>query len=138
MGRLVALDTLLSDRRVWRGQPAASLPAPKQPTGHADDAAASAAAPLRSHRLPDADGHSSSSGSLSQPLPAAPPLPLELVGAPAAPILVVGQPRGYSSAAALSARADAVRTRLQSAGEVVALQSRERGDMLFLTQRYFR
>ena len=90
----------------------------QQSTGHTDDAAASAAAPLRSHRLPDADGHSG-----SRPLPAPLPLPVELVGAPAAPILVVGQPRGYSSAAALSARADAVRTRLQSAGEVVALQS---------------
>jgi hypothetical protein len=32
---VVALDTLLSDRRVWRGQPAAALPAPEQPTGHA-------------------------------------------------------------------------------------------------------
>jgi hypothetical protein len=35
MGQLVALDTLLSDRRIWRGQPATALPAPKQPTGHA-------------------------------------------------------------------------------------------------------
>lgn len=32
---VVALDTLLADRRVWRGQSAAALPAPKQPTGHA-------------------------------------------------------------------------------------------------------
>ena len=30
----------------------------QQSTGHTDDAAASAAAPLRSHRPPDADGHS--------------------------------------------------------------------------------
>jgi hypothetical protein len=34
MLKLVALDTLLSDRRVWRGQSAVALPAPKQPTGH--------------------------------------------------------------------------------------------------------
>jgi hypothetical protein len=33
MGQVVALDALLSDRRVWRGQPAA-LPTPVQPTGH--------------------------------------------------------------------------------------------------------
>lgn len=32
---VVALDTLLSDRRVWRGRTAAALPAPTQPTGHA-------------------------------------------------------------------------------------------------------
>ena len=32
---VVALDTLLSDRRVWRGQAATPLPAPRQPTGHA-------------------------------------------------------------------------------------------------------
>ena len=32
---VVALDTLLSERRVWRGQAATPLPAPKQPTGHA-------------------------------------------------------------------------------------------------------
>jgi hypothetical protein len=35
VGQLVAIDTLLSDRRIWRGQPATALPAPKQPTGHA-------------------------------------------------------------------------------------------------------
>ncbi len=33
MGQIIALDALLSDRRVWRGQPTA-LPAPAQPTGH--------------------------------------------------------------------------------------------------------
>ena len=32
---VVALDTLLSDRRVWRGRPTAALPTPTQPTGHA-------------------------------------------------------------------------------------------------------
>jgi hypothetical protein len=32
---VIALDTLLSDRRVWRGQPATALPTPKQPSGHA-------------------------------------------------------------------------------------------------------
>ena len=39
MGQVVALDALLSDRRVWRGQPVA-LPATVQPTGFAalDDA----------------------------------------------------------------------------------------------------
>ena len=35
MGQLVALDALLSDRRVWRGQPASALPSPTHPTGHA-------------------------------------------------------------------------------------------------------
>lgn len=35
MGQVVALDALLSDPRVWRGQPTASLPMPTQPTGHA-------------------------------------------------------------------------------------------------------
>ena len=34
MGQVVALDTLLLDRKVWRGQPA-SLPAATQPTGFA-------------------------------------------------------------------------------------------------------
>lgn len=39
MGQVVALDTLLSERRVWRGQPVA-LPRARHPTGHAalDDA----------------------------------------------------------------------------------------------------
>jgi hypothetical protein len=39
MGQLVALDALLSDPRVWRGQPVA-LPRARQPSGHAalDDA----------------------------------------------------------------------------------------------------
>jgi hypothetical protein len=54
------------------------------------------------------------------PIPA---LPAELAGAPAAPLRVIGQPRGYPNAAALSVRANTLRTRLQSAGEVVALQA---------------
>ncbi|KRG43948.1 CDP-6-deoxy-delta-3,4-glucoseen reductase [Stenotrophomonas pictorum JCM 9942] len=33
MGAVVALDSLLQERRVWRGRPAA-LPASRQPTGH--------------------------------------------------------------------------------------------------------
>jgi len=39
MGQVVALDTLLNEHRVWRGQPVA-LPRARQPTGHAalDDA----------------------------------------------------------------------------------------------------
>jgi hypothetical protein len=32
---VVDLDTLLSDRRVWRGQPATAPATPRQPTGHA-------------------------------------------------------------------------------------------------------
>lgn len=35
MAQVIALDTLLSDRRIWRGQSATALPAPEQPTGHA-------------------------------------------------------------------------------------------------------
>jgi hypothetical protein len=35
MGQVIALETLLSDPRVWRGQPSPVLPAPTQPTGHA-------------------------------------------------------------------------------------------------------
>ncbi|MDB6164045.1 MAG: cell division inhibitor SulA [Xanthomonadaceae bacterium] len=35
MGQVVALDALLSDPRVWRGQPTTALPMPTQPTGHA-------------------------------------------------------------------------------------------------------
>ena len=54
------------------------------------------------------------------PIPA---LPAELAGGPAAPLRVVGQPRGYHNAAALSVRANTIRTRLQSADEVVALQA---------------
>ena len=34
MGALVSLDTLLADRRLWRGQPTAR-PASAEPTGHA-------------------------------------------------------------------------------------------------------
>jgi len=35
VGQVVALDVLLSDPRVWRGQASTALPAPAQPTGHA-------------------------------------------------------------------------------------------------------
>jgi len=99
---------------------AAAAGAPQSP---ADSAAAAAAAlPLHSHR-PDADGHGGPSGSLPHTLPPPLTLPAELVGAPAAPLLIFGQPQGYSTAAALSARANALRTRLQSAGEAVALQN---------------
>ena len=35
MAQIIALDALLSDRRIWRGQSATALPAPEQPTGHA-------------------------------------------------------------------------------------------------------
>jgi protein ImuA len=35
VGQLIAIDTLLADRRIWRGQPAVALSVPKQPTGHA-------------------------------------------------------------------------------------------------------
>ena len=35
VAHLIALDTLLSDRRIWRGQPATVLPSPEQPTGYA-------------------------------------------------------------------------------------------------------
>jgi hypothetical protein len=35
MGQLLAIDALLSDRRVWRGQPTPALSTPTQSTGHA-------------------------------------------------------------------------------------------------------
>ena|SRR5690349_15081626 len=35
MGQVVALESLLAQQRVWRGQPSA-LPRPRQPTGHAE------------------------------------------------------------------------------------------------------
>ena len=91
----------------------------KQPTQNGNAAHVASAPPVYSVYA-DPSAQPFSAIPLGGPIPA---LPAELAGAPAAPLRVVGQPRGYSTAASFSARANTLRTRLQSAGEVVALQN---------------
>ena len=91
-----------------------------QPSPQAGNAANVASAPPVYAVYADPSAQPFNALPLGGPLPA---LPAELAGAPAAPLRVVGQPRGYSTAASFAARANTLRTRLQSAGEVVALQN---------------